>query len=82
MRTNKDYLYIDLLFRTFLDLRIDLDDLCDKAVSKKERAYAMGRLAGIDMAISLIEAYQAEMVNQELDMSPPPNLPLKYLPKS
>lgn len=82
MKTNKDYLYIDLLFKSFLNLRIDLDDLCDKAISKKDRAYAMGRLAGLDMAISLLEAYQAEMVNQELENSPPPYGSTKYLPKS
>lgn len=69
MKQNKDYLYADLLFKSFLTLRGDLDELCEKAVSKKERAYAMGRLAGLDMAISLLEAYQAEMVNQELELT-------------
>ena len=82
MVKNKEYIYIDLLARSFLNLRIDLDEMCEKAVNEKERAFAMGRLAGIDMAISLLEAYQSEMINQELDSSPPPHLPIKYIPKS
>lgn len=82
MKQNKDYLYLDLLFRAFLNLRTDLDEISERATSKKERAYAMGRLSGLDMAISLLEAYQAEMINQELDSAPPPSYPTKYLPKS
>ena len=70
MKQNKDYIYADLLYKAFLNLRNDLDQLCEKAVTKKERAYAMGRLSGIDMAISLLEAYQTEMVNQELELTP------------
>ena len=71
MKQNKDYQYLDLLFRSFLHLRTDLEEMCEKATGKKERAYAMGRLAGIEMAISLLEAYQIEMVNQELEINPP-----------
>lgn len=71
MTQNKDYLYIDLLFRSFLNLRTDVEEMCEKAASKKERTYAMGRLAGLEMAISLLEAYQVEMINQELEISPP-----------
>lgn len=79
MGKNRD---IDLLFRAFLNLRVDLDEMCEKAVSEQDRAFATGRLAGLDAAISLLEAYQQEMLNQELEASPPPTLPTKYLPKN
>jgi len=72
MKQNKNTIHLDLLFKSFINLRADLDVLCDTAVNKKERAYAMGRLAGFDMAISLLEAYQQEILNQELEVSPPP----------
>lgn len=79
MGKNRD---VDLLFRAFLNLRVDLDEMCEKAINETDRAFANGRLAGLDAAIALLEAYQQEMLNQELDVSPPPSLPTKYLPKS